>query len=118
MMMLVPGDHQRELFEKFSKIIISKTRAEWEAFNDTHDCCLEPVLRPDELRSDAHVQARGLFVDVETRDGPVGEFRTPVTPRDPVRPAPSAGQHTDEILREAGFDASDIARLRESRAIA
>ena len=118
MMMLVPGDHQQAFFAKFSQVILSKTRAEWEAFNETHDCCLEPVLRPDELRSDAHARARGLFVDIETGDGPVGEFRTPVTPRDPVRPAPSAGQHTDEILKEAGFDDGDIARLRESLAVA
>jgi alpha-methylacyl-CoA racemase len=117
MMMLVPGDHQLELRRKFSEVIASKTRAEWEAFNRTHDCCLEPVLRPEELRSDAHVKARGVFVDIETRDGAVGEFRTPVTPREPVRPAPRAGQHTEEILRDAGFDEAEIAGLEASRAV-
>ena len=117
LMMLFPGDHQEALKARFAEVILSKTRAEWEAFNAEHDCCLEPVLRPDELRRDAHMQARGVFVDHETSDGAIGEFRTPVTPREPVRPAPTEGQHTDEILREAGFEDGEIAALRGSRAV-
>ena len=34
------------------------------------------------------------------------------------RPAPAAGEHTDEILTEAGFSPGEIAELRETRAIA
>jgi alpha-methylacyl-CoA racemase len=117
MMMLVPGEHQAELRRKFSEVIASKTRAEWEAFNEAHDCCIEPVLRPEELRKDAQVTARGVFVDIATNDGPVGEFRTPVTPREPARPAPTAGQHTREILREAGFEEAEIAALEASGAV-
>lgn len=117
MMMLVPGEHQTELRRKFSEVMASKTRAEWEAFNEAHDCCIEPVLRTDELRNDAHVTARGIFVDIATNGGAVGEFRTPVTPREPVRAAPTAGQHTREILREAGIDEDEIAALEASHAV-
>jgi len=31
--------------------------------------------------------------------------------------APTIGQHTDEILREAGFSDADISGLRASRAV-
>lgn len=75
------------------------------------------ALRPEEIRRDAHTTARGVFVDIETKDGAVGEFRTPVTPREPVRSSPTDGEHTAEILREAGFGDAELAALRASRAV-
>jgi formyl-CoA transferase len=33
------------------------------------------------------------------------------------RPAPLLGQHTDEVLRELGYDDERIAQLREARVI-
>lgn len=35
----------------------------------------------------------------------------------PANPAPKLGQHTDEILRDIGYDAGRIERLREAKAI-
>ncbi len=114
---LIPGPHQVALKQRFAEVFASRTRAEWEAFNEQHDCCLEPVLRPDELLADPHLTARGAFFDVETGDGKVGEFRTPVTPRDlRARPAPTQGEHSDAILAEAGFSAEEIATLKREGA--
>ena len=39
-----------------------------------------------------------------------------VTPRK-AGPGPGLGEHTDEILREAGFGAEEIAALRQSGAV-
>ena len=36
--------------------------------------------------------------------------------RDPG-PPPTLGEHTDDVLREAGYDAAAIAALREARAV-
>jgi crotonobetainyl-CoA:carnitine CoA-transferase CaiB-like acyl-CoA transferase len=36
--------------------------------------------------------------------------------RDPG-PPPTLGQHTDQVLREAGYDAAAIAQLREKKVI-
>lgn len=118
MMAVVPGDHQPALKQKLRDIFAAKTRAEWEAFNDEHDCCLEPVLEPDELKSDAHLRERGVFFEIETEDGPVGQYRTPVTPRDlqPTR-APRQGEHSDAVLSDAGFSADEIAALRGAGAV-
>jgi alpha-methylacyl-CoA racemase len=117
-MLLVPGPHQVELKQRFANVFRSKTRAEWEQFGRDHDCCLEPVLRPDELLSDPHHVARGLFVERKSDEGSVVSLRTPVTPRDgAMRPAPQAGEHSDAILREAGFDESEITRLRDAQVI-
>ncbi len=117
-MALVPGPHQTELKERFARAFASRTRAQWETFGAEHDCCLEPVLRPDELLADPHVAARGVFFGGKSPgDGP-RYFRTPVTPRDTdATECPALGQHTDEILREAGFDDAEVAELRRSNIV-
>ena len=40
------------------------------------------------------------------------------TPGDPTRPAPAFGEHTEEVLREAGYSAGEIAAMLESGAAA
>jgi crotonobetainyl-CoA:carnitine CoA-transferase CaiB-like acyl-CoA transferase len=58
------------------------------------------------------------FFKFDTGDGVVHQYRTPVTPRDlEARPAPTQGQHTDQVLGDAGFAAAEIAELRASGAI-
>lgn len=114
-MALVVGPHQEELREKFAAAFASKTRAEWEEFGKANDCCVEPVLRPDELFDDEHLKARGVFVEVKAGDREFREYRTPVTPRDLVPPpAPKTGEHTSAILREAGLSDGEIAALRSA----
>jgi len=115
---LVPGPHQAEIRQSFAQVFASKTRAEWEAFNAEHDCCLEPVLRPDELLADPQIVARRLFFDGVVAEQRVKFYRTPVTPLDrEATPAPTQGQHTGEIFRDARFTDAEIARLREDRVI-
>jgi crotonobetainyl-CoA:carnitine CoA-transferase CaiB-like acyl-CoA transferase len=114
----VAGPHQVELKRRFAEVFASKTRTEWEVFGRLHDVCLEPVLRPDELLADPQLSARGAFFEFDTGEGVVHQYRTPVTPRDlEARPAPTQGQHTDQVLGDASFDAGEIAELRKSGAI-
>jgi crotonobetainyl-CoA:carnitine CoA-transferase CaiB-like acyl-CoA transferase len=115
---LVPGAHQPEVRRAFARVFASKTRAEWETFGAAHDCCLEPVLRPDELLGDPQIAARGLFFEGDVRGERVRYFRTPVTPRDTAPlPAPARGEHTDAIFREAGFSDEEIAEMRREGAV-
>jgi crotonobetainyl-CoA:carnitine CoA-transferase CaiB-like acyl-CoA transferase len=116
---LVVGPHQEALKEKFAAVFASKTRSDWEGIAAEHDCMVEPVLRPDELFGDAHLKARGVFFEVTAGDEKFHEYRTPVTPRDlDAPPAPKSGEHTDVILREAGFSDEEIASLRASGVVA
>jgi crotonobetainyl-CoA:carnitine CoA-transferase CaiB-like acyl-CoA transferase len=108
---IVPGPHQAELKRKLREIFATKTRAEWEAFAAERDCCLEPVLEPEELTSDPHLVARKAFFEMSSPWGTIPQFRLPAL--DPAAaPPPKQGEHTDAILREAGFDDARVAQLR------
>jgi alpha-methylacyl-CoA racemase len=106
-------------------IFRARTRAAWQAFASEHDCCLEPVLELDEALDSELVRAREMVVELDQpgATGPVRQLGVPVklsrTPGDPnQRPGPSLGEHTEALLREAGYDADAIATLLESGAVA
>jgi alpha-methylacyl-CoA racemase len=109
----LPGPHQAELKDKLRAIFASRTRVEWEEFSRKHDCCLEPMLRPDELRTDPQLEARGVFFEIASRWGKLAQMRTPITPHGVAHaPPPLYGEHTEAILVEAGLSAADIDAMR------
>jgi alpha-methylacyl-CoA racemase len=99
-------------------IFASRTRDEWAAFAAEHDACVAPVLEGDEPRRDPQLRARGAFVEVPTGTGATLPLvASPVRLRGeaaPVRPAPRLGEHTEEVLAEAGFSRDEIAALLAS----
>jgi len=106
-----------------AEVFRGRTREEWRAFNDEHDCCIEPVLELDEVLASELVAAREMVVEVDQPGiGGVRLLGHPVklsrTPADPVRPAPALGEHTEEVLGEAGLDRESIEALLESGAAA
>jgi formyl-CoA transferase len=64
-----------------------------------------------------------MVVEIEQPElGTVRQLGNPLklsrTPGDPTRPAPAFGEHTDEVLREAGYSEEEIAAMKESGAAA
>jgi len=108
-----------------SEIFKARTRDEWEAFARRHDCCLEPVLELDEALASELVRARAMVVEIEQpgAEHPVRQLGIPVklarTPGEHARlPGPALGEHTEELLREAGYTAEQVTELLASGAAA
>ncbi len=79
-----------------------------------------PVYLPGEVADDP--QAAELMVEVGdeltgTQKQLSGIFEMSKSRVGPARPAPTLGGHTDEILRDAGLSAEEIAALREAGAV-
>ncbi len=76
-----------------------------------------PVSTMGDLLASDHLKARGFFAMVDTPGGtavtvPGAPYKLSVTPWAIRRPAPSLGQHTDEVLGELGMQSAEIAELR------
>ncbi|HEX7811097.1 MAG TPA: CoA transferase, partial [Burkholderiales bacterium] len=76
------------------------------------DCCVTPVLKLEESLEDPQLRAREMVV----REGGALQFAPPLKMSEyefaVERRAPAAGEHTDEILREAGYSSAEIETLR------
>ncbi|CRZ15371.1 CaiB/BaiF CoA transferase family protein [Mycolicibacterium neworleansense] len=77
-----------------------------------------PLNSTQDVLDDPHVQAMGYLQRVPfpgaSRDVPIIEtpFRMSATPGTIRHRAPLLGEHTDEVLAELGYDATQIAELR------
>ncbi|MGT2489632.1 CoA transferase [Cupriavidus basilensis] len=108
--------HIRALYQHLAEITPARTTAEWMTLFETLDIPATPIYTPDELLAHPHLEAVGLFQQTEhPTEGPLREMRPTArfsaTPLSLRRHAPTLGEHTDEVLREAGLAPEDIAQV-------
>ena len=77
-----------------------------------------PVLAMDEAPLHPHIAERETFTTYAGLVQPAPAPRFSRTPGAIERPPAHAGQHTDDVLADLGYDDARIATLRESGAIA
>ncbi|HYS50903.1 MAG TPA: CaiB/BaiF CoA-transferase family protein [Burkholderiales bacterium] len=114
---IVYGEEARQVKERLAAAFGSRTQREWSEVFARADCCVSPILTVDEALENEQLRARDMVIVEEglTQLAPplkLSEFDFAI-----VRPAPRSGEHTDEVLREAGFSDAEIAALRRSAVI-
>jgi crotonobetainyl-CoA:carnitine CoA-transferase CaiB-like acyl-CoA transferase len=102
---------------------MAKTSAEWLKLFEEAGIWAGPVYGYADLVSDPQIAHNGTFVEYEhPTEGRVKTPGFPIkfskTPSMVERGAPLAGQHTREVLQEAGYDAATIDRLEKAGVIA
>ena len=108
--------HRAELVDELESALAARDTGEWV------DALLEagvpagPIHDYAQVLADPHTQAREMEVRLEHPvEGTISALGVPVklsdTPGTVRRPAPLLGEHTEEVLREAGFSAQEIEAL-------
>ena len=103
---------------ELAAIFKTRTRDEWCELIEGSDVCFAPVLSMREAPNHAHNLQRGTFTEVAGVVQPRPAPRFSRTDGEIVRPPPHAGQHSDEVLAECGFDLDEVATLRSVGAVA
>ncbi|HXG41328.1 MAG TPA: CaiB/BaiF CoA-transferase family protein [Dehalococcoidia bacterium] len=118
-------DRQRypEMFEFFRRRFQERTRDEWFQELRQHEVCVAPVYSLDEVFADPHVRQRGMLVELQDPEaGTVRQVgigpKLSDTPGSIRTLGPRLGEHTDQVLREAGYSEAEVAALRQAGAVA
>ena len=114
---IVYGSCARPVKARLAAIFVSQTQAYWTEKLAHLDCCVTPVLTSEEAIANEQFLARAMVIEENGRP----RFALPVKFSEfgfeIGRSAPQAGEHSDEVLREAGYTDAQIAALRERKII-
>jgi crotonobetainyl-CoA:carnitine CoA-transferase CaiB-like acyl-CoA transferase len=106
-----------------AELLSVRSAAEWYELLSARSVPCSPVRNVSDLVNDEQLAVLGLLGEsVHPEAGPIRLVGMPMR-RDGARsvredPPPLLGQHTDDVLGELGFDATEVERLRRSGVVA
>lgn len=111
--------HRDAIFARVREKLPARSSAEWLPLFDSHDIWSGKVYGYEDVVADPQIAHNGTFVEydhpsegrVKTPGFPIRFSKTPSTVE---RGAPQIGEHSREVLSEAGFDEATIERLLAS----
>jgi crotonobetainyl-CoA:carnitine CoA-transferase CaiB-like acyl-CoA transferase len=111
--------HARELIAILDAVFASKDLAAWRAVLDAKDLITGAVATLEDIPGDKQMLANDVLVPFGNDGMLTVNWPFWIADADKVAPrhAPAIGEHSDEILRAAGYADADIARLRAGGAV-
>ena len=113
--------NNKALHEIIEEAMKQRTSAEWSEIFAKNDIPAGRVLTiPETVKLD-HYGHRTIMQTVETEHGPIkvvgSGFRLEHDGGSIERPPAKLGEHTDEVLGEAGYSAAEIAEMRAAKVV-
>lgn len=105
--------------EEVARVFAGRTRVQWTELMQAHDACCEPVLELGEALASGLAAARGMVsqgVDGHTRLA--SPLKLSGSPNPPEDPAPALGEHTRQVLAQAGYSPAELEELAAAGVIA
>ncbi len=108
------------IYEFLDGVFKTKTTDEWVELLEKGDIPVSRMNNIGELIADEHLNTTGFFsMEHHPSEGLVRGMRTPTNwalnpPPSDLIPAPTHGQHSEEILKEAGYSGDEISQLVKS----
>jgi crotonobetainyl-CoA:carnitine CoA-transferase CaiB-like acyl-CoA transferase len=108
--------HIDDLYRALAGVMATRSTAEWMAALEPAGVPAVPLRSLEDLLEDEHLQATGFWTMAEhPTEGrlrmPAPTSRFSATPADVRRLAPRLGEHTREVLAEAGFTEAEVDAL-------
>ena len=111
----------KEVFATVEAWTVTKTKFEAMALLNEYDIPCGPILSMEELANEPSLRKTGTVVEVDhPQRGKYLTVGNPIKMSDSsteVKRSPLLGEHTDEVLRELGYAAADVAALRAKKVI-
>lgn len=111
------GPRREEMFTVIREKFHRKTQAEWLEQLGPIDICFGPVNDIADAFADPQVQARGMIRDIKGLKLIASPLKFSDTPPADPEPPPEFGQHTDQVLRDLGYQPQAIDELRAQRVV-
>ena len=116
------GDNFEASYALMTEALRERTSEEWLEAMDRVSIPAARVNQMEEVFKDPHLTAVGMFTQVEhPTEGRVTQVKPPIdfaaTPMQIRRQAPRLGEHSAEVLREAGLTELEIAEMKSCGAI-
>ncbi len=110
------------IYDRMREVAITRTTAEWEELLLRIDVPHTAFARLGEIAEQPHLKQVEMFPELDhPSEGRIRQARPPTrfseSPASVRRLAPRLGEHTSEILAEAGYDEATIAALLAAKAV-
>lgn len=111
--------HSDEIQGEIGRILATRPTQEWIEIFERHDVLCAKTQSYQEVLQ--HPQVKHMDYVTEITQGAWGDLPIPrqpfSAPGEPKSRAPYAGEHTREILAQAGYSADEISRLEQDRIV-